>query len=134
MSLIKFELKEDHLKLLRYLEWSLDDSSDYIVSKPNIITDDDEIISYVSPFGGDNLIQDIGVIIYGKSENFIDKLMDESSNFGDVLYSEEQKKYMLDLFTDLPRALEVCLFTQSFVVGHYKSKYHLRNWTRYRPK
>ncbi len=46
MSVIKFELKEDHVKLLKYLRWSKD-KNNLIV---NISDDEDSV-----PFGSDNI-------------------------------------------------------------------------------
>ena len=69
MALIKFELKENHIKLLKHLKWSLD--TNFIVSKGN---DNEEYGN--SPFGGDDLIEDMNIIINGKRDNF-DPLNDE---------------------------------------------------------
>jgi len=130
MSLIKFELKEDHLKLLKYLQWSQTETN-HILSIDTVDNDDAEEV-ILTPFGGDDLIQDIGDIIYGKPENF--DPFDEDAEFGKVTYSDEQIEYMTELFNGITTALDICLYTQSFTIGHYKSPYHLRDWKPYTPK
>jgi hypothetical protein len=131
MSLVKFEVKEDHLKLMRFLQWSQTETN-HILSINNLDNDDvEEVI--LTPFGGDDLIQDIGDIIYGVPEGKID-FMDEDSGFGKVTYSDEQVEYMTELFNGLTTALNICLYTQSFEIGHYKRRYHDIHWEKYEPK
>ena len=130
MSLIKFEVKEDHLKLLKYLEWSLTDTN-HILSINDLDNDDvEEVI--LTPFGGDDLLQDIGDILYGVPEEF--DPFDEDTEFGKPKYTEEQVEYMTELCKGLVTALDICLFNQSFEVGHFKTKYHVRDWKKYEPK
>jgi hypothetical protein len=131
MSIIKFELKNDHLKLLKNLQWSKTETN-HILSINNLDNDDvEEVI--LTPFGGDDLIQDIGDIIYGKPDNF-NPFDEDNTEFGKVKYSDEQIAYMTELFNGLPTALDICLYTQAFEVGHYKRPYHLRDWVKYEPK
>lgn len=144
MSLIKFELKENHLKLLKYLQWSKTETNHFL-SIANLDNDDAEDV-ILTPFGGDNLIEDIGHIIYGRPEDediqpkrrdneedepHIVRIGEVDETFG---YSPEQIKEITDLFNGLAMALEICLYTQSFEVGHYKRKYHDRHWIKYEPK
>ena len=130
MSIIRFQIKEDHLKLLKNLQWS-QTKTNHILSISGVDNDDAEEV-ILTPFGGDDLIQDIGDIIYGQPEGF--DPFDEDSGFGRVTYDDEKVAYMTELFNGLTTALDICLYTQSFVVGHYKSKYHLRDWVKYEPK
>lgn len=112
MSVLKFELKEDHLKLLKHLEWERDFNGN------NIRT------SGENPFGGFDHYEDMGVIIYGKPDDFdpID---------GDPFeWSDEQKEEMDKLLSELPMAIEVILYTQSFTMGKYKTRYHKRDWKK----
>jgi len=126
MSLIKFEIKEDHLKLLKNLQWSQTETN-HLLSISSVDNDDAEEV-ILTPFGGDDLIQDIGDIIYGQPEDF-DPFDDD--NFGKVRYDDEKVAYMTELFNGVTTALDICLYTQSFVAGHYKRKYHDRHWTKY---
>ena len=119
MSVIKFELKEDHIKLVKGLRFRMGESFD--------ITASDEY-GFNSPFGGSNLYEDIDVILNGKPENF-DPMVDPEP------LTEEQESEYSDLFNGLPNALEVVLTLGTFEVGHYKRKYHDRlGWKVYTPK
>lgn len=111
MSIIKFELKEDHIKLLKHLEW-------------NELTDTKSIVSKGenTPFGGFDHYEDMGIILYGRPPEF-DPF--EGNPFG---WTDEQKEEMDTLLTELPLALEVILNTQSFTPGRYKTKFHDRHW------
>jgi len=121
MALVKFELKEDHVKLLKHLKWSI--SSDQIVSRG------DDIEEYGdSPFGGDDLVEDLNTILNGKPENF-DPLNDEV-----IEISESEKVRMLKLHQELPTALDIILYSNSFELGYYKTKWYDRNWIKYTPK
>lgn len=135
MSLIKFELKKEHLMLLKNLEWSKTETN-HILSINNLDNDDvEEVI--LTPFGGDNLIQDIGLIIYGRAEgeDIVPRMNDEDGKDSIVQsYTEEQISEMTELFNGLVTALDICLYTQSFQIGHYKRKYHERHWVKYEPK
>lgn len=121
MALIKFELKDDHIKLLKHLRWSI--ASDQLVSRG---ADKEEYGD--SPFGGDDLIEDLNTILNGKPENF-DPLNDEG-----IEISEYEKVRMLELFYELSTALDIILYSGSFELGHYKTKWYDRNWIKFTPK
>jgi hypothetical protein len=121
MALLKFELKDDHIKLLRHLRWSI--SSDKLISWGGDLEEHGE-----SPFGGDDLIEDLNTILNGKPENF-DPLNDEG-----IEIEHSEKERMLELFYELPTALDIILYTGSFETGHYKSKWYDRNWVKFTPK
>jgi len=121
MSVIKFELKEDHIKLIRQLKWHT--NQDEVIQ--SCLKDDDDVTSK-SPFGGDSLIEDLGTIIYGKTEDF-DPFESE-----ELRYSEEQRDELMGLYEDLPMALEIVLQTGEFKEGNFKTKFHDRNWKTYK--
>ena len=116
MSVIKFELKEEHLKLLKFLRWSKD-KNNLIV---NISDDEDSV-----PFGEDNIYDAIDLILNGRPENF-----DPFETTETRVYTDEEKAYMDKLYSELPLALDVILFNQNFELGNYKTKYHDRNWKK----
>jgi len=130
MSLVKFEVKEDHLKLLKFLQWSQTDT-DHLVSINNNDNDDAEDI-VLTPFGGDDLMEDIGTIIYGQPEDF--DPFDEDTEFGKSKWGEEKEAEMRELFNGLSTALSIVLANQSFETGHFKRKFHDVVWTKYEPK
>lgn len=121
MALLKFELKEDHIKLLKHLRWSI--ASDQLVSRG---ADKEEYGD--SPFGGDDLVEDLNTILNGKPDNF-DPLNDEG-----IEVSEDDKVRMLEIFYELSTALDIILYTGSFELGHYKTKWYDRNWVKFTPK
>ena len=116
MSVIKFELKEEHVKLLKHLRWSKD-KNNLIV---NISDDEDSV-----PFSSDNLYEAIDLILNGRPEDF-----DPFETEDLVEYSDEQKEEWDKLYSELPLALDVILFNQSFDLGSFKTKYHDRNWKK----
>lgn len=121
MALLKFELKEDHIKLLKHLRWSI--SSDQLVSRG---ADKEEYGD--SPFGGDDLVEDLNTILNGKPDNF-----DPLNDVG-IEISEDEKVRMLEIYYELPTALDVILYSGSFELGHYKTKWYDRNWVKFTPK
>lgn len=115
MSVIKFELKEEHVKLLKHLRWSK--NKNLIV---NISDDEDSV-----PFGFDSIYEAIDTILNGRPEDF-----DPFDTHDAIQYSDEQKAEWDKLYDELPIALEIILHNQSFELGEYKTKYHDRNWKK----
>jgi hypothetical protein len=112
MSVLKFELKEEHLKLLKHLEWEREFNSEVIIT------------SGENPFGGFDHYEDMGVILYGRPEDF-------DPFDGDPFdWTDEQKEEMDKLLSELPLALDIVLNTQSFELGLYKTKFHVREWKK----
>jgi len=111
MSVIKFELKEDHLKLLKHLEWQEITEGKVITTK-----------SDGSPFGGFDHYEDMGVILYGMPDEF------DPFEGNPFEWSDEQKEEMDKLLSELPTAIDVILNKQTFEPGNYKTRYHDKNW------
>ena len=116
MSVIKLELTKEHLALVKNLK---------------VQTEPDEIgtipkFSNQSPFGGDNVYDDVYTIVYGKIPNF-DPLSDDAYE-----YTEAEIAKMDKLIKELPIALDIVLYFTGEVVtpGTYKTKYHLRLWKK----
>ena len=114
MALIKFELKKEHLILLKFLDWEP-------ISKDRIATMIPE--GAETPFGGIDIIEDIGTMIFGKPEGEFDPTSPVPPQ-----YSDEQKEEIKTLLEELPMALEVVLFCQTFETGVYARKWNLKNW------
>lgn len=115
MSVITFELKEEHLKLLKHLRWSMTDK-DFIVSTENVVED-------IAPFGVDSLYEGIDLILNGRPADF-----DPLNSFEPIEYSEEQRDEWDKLYSELPLALEVILYNGHLNLGTYKARYHDRQW------
>lgn len=112
MSVLKFELKEEHLKLLKHVEWEREFNGETIITHGE------------NPFGGFDHYEDMGIILYGRPEEF------DPFDGNPFDWSEEQKEEMDKLLSELPLALEVVLNTKSFDLGLYKTKFHVREWKK----
>ena len=117
MSLIKFDLTEDHLKLLKNLDIQKKEI-DSNISVP--------IISEKNLFGDTNIYNDIFLILYVVPNVDIA----DYNMFGedDIYWNEEQFVYMKKLLSELDTALEIVLYTQSFKPGTYKTKSYIKDW------
>lgn len=118
MSTLNFELKQEHLALLRAMNWSLNPEK-FVISAEDSSIDQ-------SPFGGDNIYEDMDLILHGKPEGFDPAFTDEPAEI-----TPEKKETFDKLLSELPLALEVVLRTQSFEVGDYRARYHQRfSWKK----
>lgn len=115
MSVLKIEIKEEHIKLLKHLNWSVKEN---LLS--NVGHDGDD---YIPPFGQNNLYEGIDLVLNGLPENF-----DPFNTSDESVYTEEQKTEWDKLYSELPLVLEVILQRQSFSLGKFKAKYHDRVW------
>jgi hypothetical protein len=117
MSVEIFELKNEHLLLLKHLRWSVDKNK-FLVSAEDIDVD-------TLPFSSDNFYNAVNLILSGKPEKFDPLNTDEFE-----IYTQEQKEEMDKLYNDLPLALEIILSMRTFEVGTYKCRWHLRDWKK----
>lgn len=117
MSVIQFELKKEHIVLLKNLRWSITDNN-FLISAENINED-------IAPFGSDNIYEAIGVILKGKPDNY-----DPLNDLNLLEYTEEEKKEWDKLLSELPTALDIVLYNGHFELGIYKTKYHIRDWKK----
>lgn len=116
MSVVKFELKQEHVKLLKYLKWGITENK-YVISCEDMSDD-------LSPFGSDNIYEDIDLILNGKPNEF------DPLNSTGIQYTEEQKKEWDVLMSELPTALDIILYNGNFELGYYKTKFHDRQWKK----
>jgi hypothetical protein len=117
MSVIKFELKQEHLDLLKNLRWSLLDGK-FLVS-----TEDHE--NDTAPFGADDIYEAIDLILNGRPTDFNPIEMEKIT-----VYTNEEKETWDNLLAELPTALEIILYCGTFELGTYKARYHDRLWKR----
>lgn len=117
MSAIVFELKKEHISLLKNLSWRTDNNV--------IVSTADEGDSIAPVFGSNNIYEAIDLILNGKPSD-IDPLTHDTL----IEYSSEQKAEWDILFGELPLALEIILFNGHFELGTYKARYHDRNWKK----
>lgn len=117
MSVLKVEITEEHLTLLKNLNWSLKDN---VISGVGHDGDDE-----IPAFGQNNLYEAMALILDGKPKEF-----DPFNAEDEAEYSEEFKAKCEKLYSELPLALEVILQTQTFPIGTFKAKFHDRVWKR----
>lgn len=116
MALLKFELKKEHLILLKFLNWGMTDEG-------QLTTVNEE--GATTMFGGHDMMEDALIMIYGKTNEEFDPLSIYNS-----IYSDEQRALVQQYIDELPKALEVINFTQSFELGTYKSKWNFKTWKK----
>ena len=114
MSIQRLELKVEHVELLKQLRWSLKDG---IVS--GVGTDEE---GSMPQFGENNLYEAMDLILNGKTADVDMTSGDEKE------YTDDQKAYWDTLYSELPMALDIILYTGGSKLGTYKTKYHLRDW------
>lgn len=119
MAIVKFELKENHLKLLKHLSWK--------IGKDNSIETLE--VENGTPYGGISLVEDAGLILHGKPDGDFDPLSSVPPQ-----YSDEQIEEIEELYDELPLALEVVTYLRTFKLGHYKKKYNSNHWKEYKPR
>ena len=116
MSILKIEIRENHLKLLKHLKWSLNDKKLIV----NISDEEDSTI-----FNENNLYDACDIILNGVPIDF------DPFNTSEIKqYSTEEKSEWDKLYSELPLVLSVILQTQSFKIGKYKCKYHDQVWKK----
>jgi len=118
MSVLNFTLKQEHIALLKAMNWSLDKNK-FIVSGEDYLYDP-------SPFGGDDIYEDMDLILNGKPDNFDPAF---TNNLSEI--TQNKKEEFDKLLSELPLALEVILRTQGFEIGDYRAKFHQRfSWDK----
>lgn len=115
MSRIKFNLKEEHLLLLKNLRWSKNENN-VLVSLDE--SEDPVLIST------DNIYEDIDVILNGRPKDFKPNEVEEPFEC-----TPAQKAKWDKLLAELPTALEIVLTCQTFTLGKYSANFATRDWS-----
>lgn len=113
MSILKFELKEQHIVLLRSFKWCEMDES--MVIK----TDSED-----NPLSGYDYHDVVGAMIFGLPDNYV-AIEDEC-----IPFTEQQIEEIDKLISELPMALDVILNGGTFEPGLYKTKFVHRDWKK----
>lgn len=117
MSVIKFELKEDHIKLIKHLKWNT-------IAIPHIKNE----VNPNTPFtDGESVIDDISLILHGHHKEH--EILPDSEIHRPPL-TEEQIAGMKKLYEELPVALDIICYFNDFTTGWFKSKSYVRDWKR----
>ena len=115
MSIIKFRLTEQHIALIKSINWESIKFPFMPGQDPN----------ESSPFGGDSLVCDVGMILFGKGDAEIEP------NTEVVLdYTEDEKKILKETYEGLPLALSVVCQTGKMEVGTYQTSNYVREWIK----
>lgn len=115
MSVVKFELKNEHIQLLKQLKWSNTPENKMIVSV--------EDVNEPLLFNESNVYEAIDLILNGIPPNF------DPFNTSDLpTYSPEQISEWDKLLSELPTALDIILYNGDFTLGRYKTKFSDRAW------
>lgn len=114
MSVTKFELKEEHVKLLTNIQWNLQHGTTLLVSEFN------DVESQVLV----NIYEEVDLILNGASNT--------QEAFGEEFddYTPEQKATWDKLLAELPVALDIILYTGKTELGFYKTKFNVRAWKK----
>lgn len=111
MNITEFELKEEHLKLLRkmYVDWQ-----DGYGGAPEI--------NLKRPYGNSDVVYDVYEILHGREWNY-----EEEDEMSESLYEE-----MLQWHRETQYALQIVLNTGKFETGVYSrpEKYCTRTWVK----
>jgi hypothetical protein len=117
MSLIKFELTDEHIKLIKQLKW---DAIEFPHMK------NETKVNKATPFSdGDRIVYDIGLVLHGYDGNPV-----QHDTEVDPLYGEEEISRMKKLYEELPMALDIISFFGEFKTGWYKTKSYVRDWKK----
>lgn len=124
MSLIKFEIKNEHLLLIKELKWSS-------IAFPHI-TKFDSTPNPNTPFtDGEYILDDIALILDGHDK---EHEIEHDSEVARRAFSDERIAEIKKIYEELPTALDIICFTGKFELGWYKTKSYLRDWKKYDPK
>jgi len=115
MSVIKFELTEQHIALAKNLNFELL----FSLAQDNKF-EEGNLFGY-----SDDTFDDVGLIIYGMPDGEFDPLGSDV-----ISYTENQKNEMGRLIGELPIAMQIMMQTGTFVTGKYKTKHHDINWKK----
>jgi hypothetical protein len=116
MSVIKFELTEQHIGLVKNLDYELL----FNLARNDNHYHEGNLFGY-----SDDEFDDVGLIVYGMPEGDFDP------TGSDVLtYTDEQKNEMGKLISELPTAMKIMIQTGTFEAGKYKTKHHDINWKK----
>jgi hypothetical protein len=113
MSVIIFDLTEQHIKVVKELNWGL--SGNFITTQ--------KTSEHTSSFETTTNYEAIDLILNGKKE-----IADDC--FEDECFSDEEKELFDKILKELPMAIDVIMFTGEFKPGKYKTKYHIRDWKK----
>lgn len=115
MSVVTFELTDKHILALRKLKIDLSFTED----KFGLLSSDDATPA--------DIYEELNLIFYGKTEDTSEFDADVEERYGKEKVDEFHK-----IMIELPKALDIILYTGKFEPGIYKTKFHVRDWKKVR--
>ena len=106
---VRFELTEQHLKLIRRMNIGYNDWCEFGAPE----------VDPKRPYGNSSVYYDIGEIL---------GIERKDSGDGDYEFTEDQEKEMLKIHKETATALQVILASGSFGIGFYEADEFHRNW------
>lgn len=113
MRIKRFEVKEEHIKLLKKLNFDFDSRTEF--GAP--------LISPKRPYGNSDVYQDIADIIGIKPE-----VTDWDNE--DDFFSDTQEMYMYALHKDMTTVLNILCVNLTIEAGMYQAKVYSDNWKK----
>jgi hypothetical protein len=113
MSILKFELKKEHIILLKSFKWC--EMGESMVLKTDLED---------NPLSGYDYHDTIGALLFGLPEGY------SPINDDRIPYTDEQVILIDELISELPIALDVILNGSTFEPGLYKTKWSHRDWKK----
>lgn len=114
----KITITENHIKLLQQLNWT----SNYGFLTGSFIEVEDSDLDRQTDF---ERHESINLILNGVPDDF-----DPLNTTELPVFTEEQIAEWDLLFSELPTALDVCLYTGAFETGTYKTRFNVRQWVK----
>lgn len=113
-----FELKREHIALITNL-----------ITKPEKLALIGCTDTALSPFSDSNtLLDDLGTLLIGVELS--DDKKEELRSKGVEFKSRDDVDYLMQIYSELPTALDVILNAQSFELGMYRTRWYERLWVR----
>lgn len=118
MAAIKIRITEDHLKLIKHLNWDFDlyarEGDEFKTPKVN----------EKEPFGHGHIYGQLNLLLGSPKE------LGGVNDVVEYVIDDELKAKYDKLLIELPLALDVIMYTQKFETGLYKRKSNFRDWNR----
>lgn len=116
MSILKLKMDKNHISLVKNLKVLTEPEDIKVIPK----------FDNPSPWGGDNALEDVYNIIYGRPDEF------DPMNEDEMTFTDEELEVIKKYISEMPLALDITLFFigEEITPGTYKTKYHLRDWRK----
>jgi len=115
----RFELKKEHLALISALKYDA-------ISMSILFNEYNETLT---PFGGIDLVTDLGDILIGRELSDEDKLRLTDLG-GDFKSRDNDMGWAMDFYREIPVALEVISNRRTFELGLFRTRWYETDWKK----